>query len=206
VGERAGYVNKTKLLKLLYLADIEHYRNFGETLTGFDWLFYLFGPWASEYDLLLEDLVRRGAISLEAWGGADREGARIDLHEGRELTKVIRDTGELYLIQHQIDTWNDRSLPELLDYVYFQTEPMSEAVSGEKLQFEKVVRESPKLYLRKKSETHPEAMKRLKAKMHAFRTQIEAQRQAALKEFRPPVIDEVYLTALAELEEEESRR
>ena len=42
VNERAGFVNKTKLLKLLYLADIEHYRKFGETLSGFDWIFYLF--------------------------------------------------------------------------------------------------------------------------------------------------------------------
>src|SRR5260370_23010379 len=36
VKERGGNANKTKLLKLLYPADIEHFRKHGETLTGFD--------------------------------------------------------------------------------------------------------------------------------------------------------------------------
>src|SRR5258707_14802558 len=36
VKERGGTANKTKLLKLLYLADIEHFRKHGETLTAFD--------------------------------------------------------------------------------------------------------------------------------------------------------------------------
>ena len=40
IKEREGTANKTKLLKLLYLADIEQYRATGETVTGFDWIFY----------------------------------------------------------------------------------------------------------------------------------------------------------------------
>jgi hypothetical protein len=81
---------------------------------------------------------------------------------------VIRDTDEFYRIRHQIDAWSDRSLSELLDYVYFETEPMSGAVSGERLRFEKIGKEAPKLYHRTKSGTHPEQLKRLKAKLHAL--------------------------------------
>jgi uncharacterized phage-associated protein len=44
VKELDTSVSKTKLLKLLYLADIEHFRTTGETLTGFDWIFYWYGP------------------------------------------------------------------------------------------------------------------------------------------------------------------
>jgi hypothetical protein len=67
IGEREGTANKTKLLKLMYLADIEYYRATGETLTGFDWLFFLYGPWATKYDALLEQLDAEGTINLEKW-------------------------------------------------------------------------------------------------------------------------------------------
>jgi hypothetical protein len=66
VQEKHVFVNKTKLLKLLYLVDIEHYRRFGKTLTEFDWKFYLYGPWTAEYDGLLEGLQQRNAIALQA--------------------------------------------------------------------------------------------------------------------------------------------
>jgi hypothetical protein len=206
VRERAGSVNKTRLLKLLYLADIEHYRKFGVTLTGFDWKFYLFGPWAAEYDTLLAELERKDAIALESWTSADRDGARISLRAERELDKVIPDTEEFYRIRHQIDSWSDRSLSELLDYVYFETEPMSGAVSGERLRFEKIDKEAPKLYHRAKSGTHPEKLKRLKAKLQALQAKAEARRQKMLQNFRPPAFDDVYESALAELDEKENRR
>src|ERR1039458_4521791 len=203
VNERAGFVNKTKLLKLLYLADIEHYRKFGETLSGFDWIFYLFGPWSAEYDSLLEELERRDVIALEPWTSADREGARIDLREPRDLDKIIRDTDEFYRIRHQIDTWSDRSLSDLLDYVYFETEPMFEAVSGERLDFDKIAKDAPKLYRRATSQTHPEKLKRLKAKLQALQKQAERSEEMTLRDFRPPVFDDVYESALAELDEKE---
>ena len=206
VRERSGSVNRTKLLKLLYLADIEHYRKFGETLTGFDWTFHLFGPWTAEYDALLADLERRDAIVMEAWRVADRDGARINLRDGRDLNIVIRDTDELYRIQHQVDTWNDRSLSDLLDYVYFETEPMDGAVSGERLRFEKVNRDPPKLYRRTSSKTHPEVLKRLKEKVQALGAASEERRRKAVRQFRRPAYDEVYESALNALEERENRR
>jgi uncharacterized protein YwgA len=70
VKERGGAANKTKLLKLLYLADIEHFRKHGETLSGFDWIFYLYGPWSAEYDSLLEELVQRDLMRAFASAAA----------------------------------------------------------------------------------------------------------------------------------------
>jgi hypothetical protein len=58
---------------------------------------------------------------------SEREGARIEPQDSRDLNEVIADTDEYFQIRHQIDTWAARSLSELLDYVYFETEPMSEA-------------------------------------------------------------------------------
>ena len=44
--EVEGTANKTKLLKLLYLTDIEFFRAAEQPLTGFDWIYYLYGPWS----------------------------------------------------------------------------------------------------------------------------------------------------------------
>ena len=66
IREQGGSCNRTKLLKLLYLSDIEHFRGARETVTGFDWLFYLYGPWAREYDELLTSLKRRASLGSKS--------------------------------------------------------------------------------------------------------------------------------------------
>src|SRR5437879_4243988 len=81
IQELEGTANKTKLLKLLYLADIEHFRATGETLTGFDWIYYLYGPWTPEYDDLLKQLEAEGALRLERWASGGVEGERITTSE-----------------------------------------------------------------------------------------------------------------------------
>ncbi len=90
VSERDGSANKTKLLKLLYLADIEHYRRTDETLTGFDWIFYFYGPWAPQYDALLSQLEAEGALRREAWAAAGEfEGERMIATAPVDLSNVI---------------------------------------------------------------------------------------------------------------------
>ena len=43
--EQGSYITKTKLLKLLYLFDVEYYRVHRRTFTGFSWKFFHLGPW-----------------------------------------------------------------------------------------------------------------------------------------------------------------
>src|ERR1700674_5342885 len=62
VGE-GSYVTKTKLLKLLYLFDVEYYRQHRFTFTGFGWKFFHLGPWAAEYDPTLSRLLSHGVLS-----------------------------------------------------------------------------------------------------------------------------------------------
>ena len=49
-----GYVTKTKLLKLLYLLDVEFYRAHGQMFTGFNWKYFHLGPWTDEFDPLFK--------------------------------------------------------------------------------------------------------------------------------------------------------
>jgi hypothetical protein len=204
VREQESSVNKTKLLKLLYLADIEHYRKHSKTLTGFDWIFYWFGPWAAEYDELLNDLARTDSIEIEPWDKDELTGFRIRLSESRDLNTIIADTDEYYRVQRVIDTWADRSLPDLLNYVYFETEPMIGAAPEQPLSFESISKEPPKLYRRPSSGVEPKALNRLRARFRKYQEEVEAKRQSVLANFRAPAYDEIYVSALTELNREET--
>jgi Protein of unknown function (DUF4065) len=91
--------SKTKLLKLLYLADIEHFRTTGDTLTGFDWIFYWYGPWSSDYDHLLDQLEAEAVLARNRWAAGDLDGERLSAIEPRDLGKLVTDTNEYFRIR-----------------------------------------------------------------------------------------------------------
>src|SRR4051794_12914777 len=62
INEHDGYVTKTKLLKLLYLFDVEFYRAHRRLFTKFSWKFFHLGPWAREFDPIVNDLVTTGVL------------------------------------------------------------------------------------------------------------------------------------------------
>jgi hypothetical protein len=140
VKERDGFVTKTKLLKYLYLIDIEHYRAEGQLLTGFRWKFYKYGPWASEYDPFYSRLQRQGAIAVEPGTRPDLDTEFLEPKEEVELEDVFGNASERMRVRQILDTWAARPLGEMLDHVYFQTEPMEEAKRDEHLNFERINR------------------------------------------------------------------
>ena len=48
VNEQGGSVGRTALMKLVYLVDVEHYRQYGKQATGLKWRFHHYGPYADE--------------------------------------------------------------------------------------------------------------------------------------------------------------
>ena len=199
---RGNVLNKTKLLKLMYLADIEHFRSHRKTMTGFEWIFFLYGPWAAEYDTLIAELERRDLIEIDPWESGGLSGNRLKAKEDRKLETLIESTVEYYQVKHQVDTWSDRSLSELLDYVYFDTDPMRDAVSLQPLDFDKVSREAPALYRRSKSGASDGSVRNLRRRFAEIRERNEQARQATRLNFAPPVYDEAYQEALEQLSNE----
>jgi Protein of unknown function (DUF4065) len=72
--QREGFTTKTKLVKYLYLADVEHYRRTGKQLTGFRWIFHHYGPWS------VESTSQSSSLTL------DRERRRFALEDQRTAT------------------------------------------------------------------------------------------------------------------------
>lgn len=139
--EKGGFTTKTKLLKLLYLLDIEAYRTTQRTLTGFDWIFYRYGPWAGQYDSMLSDLEKAGAISSRSGSRPDLDTLFLDATDKVELSEAFPRFVDELRSRRIIEAWADRPTGELLDYVYFHTAPMRNAERGKPLDFGEVLRE-----------------------------------------------------------------
>jgi hypothetical protein len=128
---------KTKLVKLLYLIDVEFFRSFSRQLTNIEWIFYHYGPYAfsleqtfSELDL---DIPQEDVFTAS---GAKAKIFRLEKHITSDLENS---TGaDKIIIDRVIKSWGYSDLNPLLSYVYFHTEPMITAERGESLDFSKI--------------------------------------------------------------------
>ncbi|GFP21824.1 hypothetical protein HKBW3S43_00532 [Candidatus Hakubella thermalkaliphila] len=126
-------VGMVRLTKLLYLLDVEYFRAKREIYTGLDWIFYWYGPYAPRLEAILSNL----GIDIEerdlgektfkeiAPGFEERWAEGLDVTARSILDELWRE-------------WGLETLSKLLDYVYFETEPMEAPIRGEKLDFGKV--------------------------------------------------------------------
>ena len=162
-----------QLVKYLYLVDLEHVRSLRRPLTGLQWVYHLYGPYA--YD------IPRAAASL----GFDLQDERFKAEGGEgRLFEAQREgafpsefgAASKSVVDRVLQTWGLASTREILDYVYFDTEPLAGAKRGERLRFDNVgpdigayevdVRDSKKLReLRGKYSSVPSSAARTRKKL-----------------------------------------
>lgn len=120
-------LNRTKLVKLLYLMDVERARARREPITGLVWVFFHYGPWA--YELIDELEAMEGTVlAVRPWHESVLYMGASDAPDGEEwpaTTKAMAD--------RVIEKYAPLETNELLDYVYFHTGPMIDAKRGEQL-------------------------------------------------------------------------
>ena len=135
-----------RLVKFIYLADLYHARiKGGQTYTNFPWRFVHYGPYCSAALDNIDQLAREGYIAKETcespYGAKDfhmfssADDRADDL--SRSLNIVV-----LGQLQRAIKRFGDDT-PALLDYVYFNTEPMRDAEKGDLLDFSKAEMQVP---------------------------------------------------------------
>lgn len=198
--DREGYVNKTKLVKYLYLFDLEHYRRSGRTLTGFTWTFHLYGPWAKEFEDLYADMVSRDSIRVRQGTRPDLDAEFVEASERFELADVVQDVTLELAFRHIVDTWADRRLGEMLDYVYFHTEPMQQATRGALLNFGQVERGGATSLTPPPYPPDRQAIERMRRAIAARRAQSVPSKAVT---FTPPPYDEHYFEALRIMDEDD---
>ena len=131
--ERVG-LGTTKLVKLFYLIDHEFYRWHRRTLTDAPWIFYHYGPYC-------EDLVK----TAESADGIQPESAFEfsdgKFYQGYRVTKWRTDASSGWppavrgIVESVYQKWSAVQLSLLLDYVYFDTQPMLNATRFKPLDF-----------------------------------------------------------------------
>lgn len=138
----AGF-GKTKLVKLLYLMDVENYRRHRTTISGLEWRFYHYGPYAFEIDDALDELELDIPQDTFTTGLGHRAIVFQSCRELRpKLGEHVRSMAELRLVNRVIRDWGESDLNALLNHVYFYTEPMKEAKRGDFLDFSTIQRRS----------------------------------------------------------------
>ncbi len=130
-----------RLVKFIYLADLYHARiKKGETITGFGWQFVYYGPYCSEAWESIEHAAQAGFVCEETFDSKfsldkDYSLFSCDDPEAENFEDSIH-IGVLSQLQSAIKKYGDDT-PQLLDYVYFETEPMEGVKKGDVLDFSK---------------------------------------------------------------------
>jgi hypothetical protein len=191
-------VTKTKLLKLLYLFDVEYYRTHRSTFTGFNWKFYLLGPWAAEYDQVLNRLVATGILNETTSSNPDYDTHFFKAARHVDIDGLFSDRQAEKALRIVLNAWADKSTGEILDYVYFKTEPMEHGVRNEPLDFSHIPEEQPQIYRRTSSDKTPKEVAVLRNKIKERLATLDSKKQSF--EFTPPNYDEEFYAAMAKLE------
>lgn len=128
----------TRLTKLMYLTEVEYFRQKRDRLTDLTWIFYLFGP----YPLALKRVLGEPEIETNEW------------RTGKTSRHIVRDEDTFMaakanydlesIVSRTVKEWGEADLNQLLDYVYFETEPMQSAKRGDTLDFSTIGPAVPK--------------------------------------------------------------
>jgi hypothetical protein len=198
VIERGSFVTKTKLLKLLYLFDIEWYRGHEETFTGFDWIFLHLGPWTPEFDDVLDKYVANEFLKKKRFKD-EYDTELITTDETIRLDKLFDSRDDERLLEELVKTWARVPTEEILDHVYFRTEPMEKAARKERLDFSKVSKQPPRKYRRTQSGLSKEKLNKIRENV-ARRLDKVREGERTLTAFTPPEYNEEFYDAMERLE------
>ena len=120
--------SKTKLLKLIYLADVFFYRKQRVKLVDINWVYYLYGPWSKKFDDAL------GSFDIEKNGDFTKISIPFSFPPPKKPTLEQKTA-----ISKSVSRFSKEDLNDILNYVYFETEPMINAQKrGESLDFETI--------------------------------------------------------------------
>jgi uncharacterized protein YwgA len=127
---------RTKLVKLLYLADMLHSKKYGRTLTGVTYYSYFYGPYSDQIIKSIKKL--KDSDIIEEHGGVGVEGQEYYLYTFRidaEFPETLLGGSEKKTLDKVITNYGDRALDDILDIVY-STKPFVKTKKGQRILLE----------------------------------------------------------------------
>ena len=210
VNQQGGNLGRTALTKLVYLVDVEHCRQYGKPATTLKWQFHHYGPYAAE---LQSEIQYLGLHADEAQftaksGRRPASGYRYRRSgDWRDIQGAFNaNYGALVkrCVEKVVGQWGLEPLPTILDYVYFETEPMQDVRRGDILDFSKIPKDLIIPQNTAKLEFSDAFIKDMRQRLKERREKREADRKKTRKA-TPPRYDEVYYEACKMMQAEEPR-
>ena len=130
--EKLPGLTKTKLLKLCYLVEFYYFKKNQKRLTEEEWIYYLYGPYLFNFDKHLQNC----PFSIIEVENKHNEYEIIEMEEGYFKKEGIDEFDIKMLIRRIIKEFGEKNLEEIIDFIYFETEPMQKVKRRkEKLDF-----------------------------------------------------------------------
>lgn len=128
VERLSGQITRTRLVKFIYLADYEARRWLGRPISSLMYFFEHYGPYDKGFPEHIDHV--RGLIEEEPRRWVDYTGY-VYHFKGPHRPHAF-DREETIILNHIVTKYAHLPLPELLDEVVYQTEPMREAKASER--------------------------------------------------------------------------
>ena len=192
--DKGAEISAIRIIKYLYLTDYEYYRRNGEILTGINWFRYHYGPYFFEWPEVLQkaDL----DIKVEEIYTSKGKGRTFRVNEEQNV-KDLFDESTLSMFNKILNRWSLENLDTLLDYVYFDTEPMQNAKFKEVLDFSKTNRKTNPYRL-------PMHIGLDKTESEKIQNLIKKKKSQPIQKLRSPVFDDFYFRVLSRMTDEDN--
>lgn len=200
-------IARTALVKFVYLLDCLHAEEHqGATASASRWYFDKFGPFATDLIAGIDSMAHVGMIQAREGSGGDKEFTLYWLGEfpqGPALSELGLSAGKAGRLEQWVRIFS-RNLPKLLDFVYFHTEPMRDALPGRALSFDSLgVPGETAAYVPVRVADHQRLLRlrQLSSEMgKAYRAAATVAEQSSPK---ANIYDEVYTNAMLAFDEDE---
>lgn len=134
-----GRVPKTKLAKLLYLADFAWYYEKLESMSGMQYLRRAYGPVPDPYFRALDELEEEGKITIDRKG----EAMLVSVGAGASRQKLdLLQSEEVELMKKISTKWKDKRTQEIVDFTHEQL-PYKLCAPDEAIPYELITQENP---------------------------------------------------------------
>ena len=134
-----GKIPKTKLAKLLYLADFSWFYENYESMSGMEYRKIAHGPVPDDYFVLLEELDGKGKINIQA-----KRGALLisETRVGEKVGSDLLSTEEKKKIEKVVRRWKNKTTKEIVDFTHSQV-PYTFVDYGEVIPYKLITQEDP---------------------------------------------------------------
>ena len=134
-----GKIPKTKLAKLLYLADFAWYYNSMQSMSGMQYIHREYGPVPDPYFRALAELEEEGKIAIERKGDA----MLVSVSGGAVRQKLdLMKKDELELMKSISLKWKNKRTQEIVDFTHEQL-PYKLCAPDEVIPYELITQEDP---------------------------------------------------------------